>query len=64
MVFFQEMLILKARKRGFHLITEEVIEAMQDITFASLIINENADATVHRDYVGERRLIITAWGIN
>ncbi len=58
------MLQLKARPRGFHLITNEIIsrlEKMDDIkiglahihimhTSASLTVNENADPTVREDF--------------
>jgi len=64
MKIFQELLTLRARKRGFHLITEEIIAAIPDIsrlktgicqvfiqhTSAALIINENADPTVRKDF--------------
>ncbi|SMC87675.1 secondary thiamine-phosphate synthase enzyme YjbQ [Pedobacter africanus] len=64
MDIFQETLTLRARKRGFHLITEEVVAAMPQITSltkgicqifiqhtsASLTINENADPTVRTDF--------------
>lgn len=55
---------LRARKRGFHLITAEILAAMPEIsrlktgicqvfiqhTSASLTINENADPTVRKDF--------------
>ena len=64
MKIFQQPLLLKERKRGFHLITTEVIQALPQIseirtgicqvfiqhTSASLTINENADPTVRRDF--------------
>ncbi|MDR6783642.1 secondary thiamine-phosphate synthase enzyme [Pedobacter africanus] len=64
MEIFQETLTLRARKRGFHLITEEIVAAMPHITTltkgicqvfiqhtsASLTINENADPTVRADF--------------
>ncbi|MNY15653.1 hypothetical protein D3C86_1488780 [compost metagenome] len=64
MEIFQETLALRARRRGFHLITEEVVAAMPQITTltmgicqvfiqhtsASLTINENADPTVRTDF--------------
>lgn len=64
MNFFQIEVKLKARKRGFHLITEEVLKAIPEIkkigigqlqvfikhTSASLTINENADPTVRTDF--------------
>lgn len=61
---FQTILTLRPRKRGFHLITDEVAAALQGIkalktgicqvfiqhTSASLSINENADPTVRKDF--------------
>ncbi|MEJ2883230.1 secondary thiamine-phosphate synthase enzyme YjbQ [Pedobacter sp. GR22-6] len=64
MNIFQQALSLKARSRGFHLITTEVVHALPQIaelktgicqvfiqhTSASLTINENADPTVREDF--------------
>lgn len=64
MKIFQQLLQLKERKRGFHLVTEEIVQAMPQIseikaglcqvfiqhTSASLTINENADPTVRKDF--------------
>jgi secondary thiamine-phosphate synthase enzyme len=64
MKFIQQPLRLKARKRGFHLITAEVLQALPQLrelkvgmcqvfiqhTSASLTINENADPTVRQDF--------------
>jgi secondary thiamine-phosphate synthase enzyme len=64
MKIFQQRLQLKERKRGFHLITGEVLQAIPQIreikmgmcqvfiqhTSASLTINENADPTVRKDF--------------
>ncbi|MFY0255095.1 secondary thiamine-phosphate synthase enzyme YjbQ [Chitinophaga sp. 30R24] len=61
---FQQPLQLSQRRRGFHIITTEVIQAfpqLSDIrtgmlqvfiqhTSASLTINENADPTVRKDF--------------
>jgi secondary thiamine-phosphate synthase enzyme len=60
---YQRQLQLRARSRGFHLITSEVLPALpiHDIrtgmcqvfiqhTSASLTINENADPTVRQDF--------------
>lgn len=61
---YQELLQLQERRRGFHLITDEVERAfpqLRDIktgmcqvfiqhTSASLTINENADPTVRKDF--------------
>lgn len=64
MKIYQQSLKLKERKRGFHLITEEVTNGLPEIneinkgscqifiqhTSASLTINENADPTVRKDF--------------
>ena len=64
MILFQQEIRLKARKRGFHLITSEVLESIPRLreiragicqvfiqhTSASLTINENADPTVRADF--------------
>ena len=64
MQFFQKELTLRARSRGFHLITTEILSAIPEIhqlstgmlqvfiqhTSASLTINENADPTVREDF--------------
>ncbi|WP_207426211.1 secondary thiamine-phosphate synthase enzyme YjbQ [Pedobacter sp. SYSU D00535] len=64
MKIFQEVLQLKERKRGFHLITSEITQAIPQLfeiriglcqvfiqhTSASLTINENADPTVRQDF--------------
>lgn len=64
MEIFQKELQLRAYKRGFHLITDAVLEAIPEIgkintgilqvfikhTSASLTINENADPTVRADF--------------
>ncbi len=64
MQFFQKEIELKAYRRGFHLITDTVLEALPEIkniqigqlqvfikhTSASLTINENADPTVRQDF--------------
>jgi secondary thiamine-phosphate synthase enzyme len=63
MAWTQQMITLKARSRGFHLITDEVLAAIPEVrqtkigllhvfiqhTSASLTINENADRDVRRD---------------
>lgn len=64
MKIYQESLQLRERRRGFHLITSEVVQAFPHIreirtgmmqvfiqhTSASLTINENADPTVRMDF--------------
>ena len=63
MHWHQNTLVLKSRSRGFHLITNEVREALPEMaeyavgwlqlfiqhTSASLTLNENADPDVRRD---------------
>ncbi|TXG34824.1 secondary thiamine-phosphate synthase enzyme YjbQ [Seonamhaeicola maritimus] len=64
MKFLQEQIKLKPYPRGFHLITDEILNAIPQIreinvgqlqvfikhTSASLTINENADYTVRTDF--------------
>lgn len=64
MKVFQASLQLPPKKRGFHLITSEVMQALPQVrelkagicqvfiqhTSASLTINENADPTVRKDF--------------
>jgi len=64
MKIHQQVIQLKERKRGFHLITSEIEQSFQAIrefktgmcqvfiqhTSASLTINENADPTVRKDF--------------
>ena len=64
MNIYQKNIQLKARSRGFHLITTEIIHSIPEITYinagicqvfiqhtsASLPINENADPTVRKDF--------------
>jgi secondary thiamine-phosphate synthase enzyme len=64
MKVFQQTLQLRPRKRGFHLITSDILTAFDQIreiragicqvfiqhTSASLSINENADPTVRADF--------------
>jgi secondary thiamine-phosphate synthase enzyme len=64
MQLYQKQIKLKARSRGFHLITSEILQAIPEIetmttgmlqvfmqhTSASLTINENADPTVREDF--------------
>jgi len=64
MKIFQQILDLNQRRRGFHIITNEVVSALPQIgeiktgicqvfiqhTSASLSINENADPTVRQDF--------------
>ncbi|MBB3322106.1 MULTISPECIES: secondary thiamine-phosphate synthase enzyme YjbQ [Atlantibacter] len=62
-MWFQQTLVLKARPRGFHLVTDEVFSQIEGLsrirvgllhlllqhTSASLTLNENCDASVRRD---------------
>ena len=64
MKFFQQTITLAERKRGFHVITDEVTKAVPQLqalntgichvfiqhTSASLTINEDADPTVRKDF--------------
>ncbi len=64
MKIYQAFIQLQERKRGFHLITAEVTQALPQLrelktgmcqvfirhTSASLTINENADPTVRKDF--------------
>jgi secondary thiamine-phosphate synthase enzyme len=64
MKIFQTTIAIRARKRGFHLITDEIFRALPEIktlhvgvcqvfiqhTSAALTINENADPTVRKDF--------------
>lgn len=64
MLFFQKSLSLNPKPRGFHLITNDVVNAIPEMkkiskgvlqifikhTSASLTINENADPTVRVDF--------------
>lgn len=64
MKIFQQALTLRERRRGFHIITDEVEDALPQVdeidtgicqvfiqhTSASLTINENADPTVRVDF--------------
>jgi secondary thiamine-phosphate synthase enzyme len=64
MKIFQQSIQLREKRRGFHLITGEILHALPQIceistgicqvfiqhTSASLTINENADPTVRKDF--------------
>jgi len=64
MKIYQQAFSLKQKKRGFHIITNEILFALPQIadiktgicqvfiqhTSASLTINENADPTVRKDF--------------
>lgn len=72
-VFFQKEIELQARKRGFHLITEDIEtqfgEEIKQIdvgilnifikhTSASITINENADYTVRQDFESHFEVLV------
>lgn len=62
-MWLQKPIILRAKSRGFHLVSAEILEALPELsaincgllhlflqhTSASLSINENADSSVRRD---------------
>lgn len=72
MNFFQKQIKLKPFNRGFHLITDEVLTAIPEIsqinigqlqvfikhTSASLTINENADFTVRTDFESHFNIMV------
>lgn len=72
MAWFQSVVHLRPRARGFHLVTDELLAGMPDLhrlhvglahlfiqhTSASLTINENADPTVRTDVERWTREII------
>ncbi|MEJ1223902.1 secondary thiamine-phosphate synthase enzyme YjbQ [Sediminicola sp. 1XM1-17] len=72
MEFYQTELRLSPYKRGFHLITDEIINAIPEIkgikmgmlqvfikhTSASLTINENADPTVRIDFESHMNVMV------
>lgn len=63
-MWLQKEITLSAKPRGFHLVTDEILQQLSEIsgvkigmfnvfikhTSASLTINENADATVRADF--------------
>lgn len=72
MKFFQKKITLKPYPRGFHLITDTILNAISEIhqinigqlqvfikhTSASLTINENADFTVRTDFESHFNVIV------
>ena len=72
MKYFQKQIKLKPYKRGFHLITNEIISFLPELkqievgqlqvfikhTSASLTINENADSTVRTDFESHFNIMI------
>ncbi|HDS1197467.1 YjbQ family protein [Shewanella algae] len=63
-MWHQQQLTLNAKRRGFHLISDDIAKALDDMpyvscgllhlqllhTSASLTLNENADPTVRQDF--------------
>ena len=72
MKFYQKEIQLRAYDRGFHLITDRVIEHVPELmqitggmlhifikhTSASLTINENADPTVRTDFESHMNIMV------
>ncbi len=72
MKFYQKEIQLKSRSRGFHLITSEIENALNELrqikvgqlqvfikhTSASLTINENADPTVRTDFESHMNVMV------
>lgn len=72
MKFYQKEIQLKSFPRGFHLITNEVMNGFVEIdriergilqvfikhTSASLTVNENADATVREDFESHMNVMV------
>ncbi len=64
MQFFQRQISLRTRSRGFHLVSEEILQSIPEVknikvgmlqvfiqpTSASLTINENEDQTIRLDF--------------
>ena len=75
-MWVQHEISLEARKRGFHLITRDILKAIPEIkevkigllhvhikhTSASLTINENADPTVREDFETHFNLMVPEAG--
>lgn len=75
-MYFQRELDLAPKKRGFHLITAEVTQAIPELTqisvgllhvhikhtSASLTINENADPTVREDFESHFNILVPEEG--
>ena len=77
MAWIQRAIVLPQMKRGFHLITRHLVEALPELaamevgllhvflqhTSASLTINENADPDVPRDMLHALRTLIPQHGM-
>ncbi len=71
-MWFQQQITLSAKSRGFHIITDEILEKIPEIkqigtglahifiqhTSASLTINENADPSVRRDFASHFKRMV------
>ena len=71
-MYFQKEISLQPKRRGFHLITHEVVSVLEEIrqikigllhvhikhTSASLTINENADPTVREDFESHFNILV------
>ena len=71
-VWVQKIIIIYAKKRGFHIITNDVIKNIPELrnvkigilqlfikhTSASLTINENADPTVRSDFESHFNMLV------
>ena len=71
-MWYQKEITLSAKSRGFHIITDEVLEKIPEIeniskgiarifiqhTSASLTINENADPSVRRDFASHFKRMV------
>lgn len=76
MKYLQKEIALEPRKRGFHLITTEVINELDELsefqvgllhihikhTSASLTVNENADPTVREDFESHFNILVPEEG--
>ena len=71
-MWYQSKITLSAKPRGFHIITDEVLDKIPEIeqiqtgiahifiqhTSASLTVNENADPSVRRDFAAHFKRMI------
>ena len=72
MSWFQKTFTLQAKRRGFHLVTREIVAQVPEIqgyrvglahifiqhTSASLALNENADPTVRQDFESHFNVLV------
>ncbi|SHG01557.1 secondary thiamine-phosphate synthase enzyme [Fodinibius roseus] len=71
-MWFQQQITLSPKSRGFHIITDEILEEIPEIkqiraglahifiqhTSASVTINENADPSVRRDFASHFKRMV------